>query len=85
MSAQFKAQLKWVAENVSAIHTLKDEPSKGKCQIEIIAWIDDDHDQEAFHGYGPTVWDAFIRALNNAREFEVHLKLKANPKRRRRR
>lgn len=79
MSAQYKGLLKWVAENVSEINTLEDDP--GKCVVEIIAWIDDDHDTEVFKGHGRTIWDAFIRALNNARDFAVHLQAKKRVRR----
>ncbi len=80
MAAQFKGLLKWVAENVCEINTLEDDP--GKCVVEIIAWIDDDHDREVFKGHGRTIWDAFIRALNNARDFAAHLQAKQKRKRR---
>lgn len=82
MSAQYKGQLKWVAENVCEIHTIKDDP--GKCAVQITYWLSDDYPTEDVTGHGKTLFEAFIRAMNKAREEQARsLALSQRPKRKR--
>lgn len=66
MSAQFKGQLKWVAENVSMITVIEQTPTR--CRVQITYRCDPDYPNEDVSGSGPTVFLAFIRAMNKARE-----------------
>lgn len=70
MSAQYKALLQWVAENVYAIHGVSSGAMPKTEIVEIEYALDDDgeHQRVIATGRGKTVWVAFIRALMKARE-----------------
>ncbi len=85
MSAQYKGLLQWVAENVYKISGVGDASQPEAEIIEIEYWLDDDHEREVAKGTGPSVWVAFIRALNEARDAQARMKAAKKPKRRARR
>jgi hypothetical protein len=82
VSAQYKALLQWVAENVYEISSVSNKAIPNLEIVEIEYWLDDEREREIARGSGETVWVAFIRALNKAREDQaLLLALKKMPRR----